>query len=374
MLIKNLLLYKTSGEFQIGDLACSGKIFVEPTLFNQENVLDGSGLYAIPGLIDLHLHGALGGDASDGSLSSLEKMARYELTQGVTSICPTTMTLPVSDLKKAMKTIGEAKKNFGERSARILGINMEGPFISSKKKGAQKEENILPPSLEIFRELNEASGNNIKLVDLAPEIEGALQFIEATKNETRLSLAHTKANYVEALKAFQAGARQVTHLFNAMPPFHHREPGLIGAALDSPDVKCELICDGVHCHEAAVRASFKMFGYERLILISDSMRATGLADGQYNLGGQEVNVQGNEARLKDGTIAGSVTNLMSCVKKAVAFGIPLAHAIYSASTNPALALGLENKFGSLEPGTVADFVLLDGDLNIKAVYKEGKLV
>lgn len=374
MLIKNLKIYTKDAKFVNGKLAFADGIFVDENSLTDSEVIDGEGLYAIPGLVDLHLHGALGGDASDGSVQALEQMAAYELYQGVTSICPATMTIPFDELKCAVQNINKFARTVNAKCSRIIGINMEGPFISPKKKGAQKAEDILKADVKTFRELNEASGKFIKLVDLAPEMDGALEFIDQVKDEVRVSLAHTNANYDEASRAFANGAKHVTHLFNAMPSLHHREPGVIGAAFDNTDVKCELIVDGVHSHPAVVRASFAMFGYERIILISDSMRAAGLADGEYTLGGQKVIVKGNEARLEDGTIAGSVTNLMNCLRKAVSFGIPLGQAVYSASTNPAIALGMDDKIGSLEKGKIADFVLLDKDLQIKAIYLAGNKI
>lgn len=374
MLIKNLKIYTKDAKFVNGKLAFADGIFVDENSLTDSEVIDGEGLYAIPGLVDLHLHGALGGDASDGSVQALEQMAAYELYQGVTSICPATMTIPFDELKCAVQNINKFARTVNAKCSRIIGINMEGPFISPKKKGAQKAEDILKADAKTFRELNEASGKFIKLVDLAPEMDGALEFIDQVKDEVRVSLAHTNANYDEASRAFANGAKHVTHLFNAMPSLHHREPGVIGAAFDNTDVKCELIVDGVHSHPAVVRASFAMFGYERIILISDSMRAAGLADGEYTLGGQKVIVKGNEARLEDGTIAGSVTNLMNCLRKAVSFGIPLGQAVYSASTNPAIALGMDDKIGSLEKGKIADFVLLDKDLQIKAIYLAGNKI
>ncbi|MCQ2359401.1 MAG: N-acetylglucosamine-6-phosphate deacetylase [Phascolarctobacterium sp.] len=374
MLIKNLKIYTIDGSFRDGELAVANGIFVQASSQQNEEIFDGQGLYAIPGLVDLHLHGALGGDASDGFMKALEKMASYELSQGVTSICPTTMTIPLGELKVAIRTIKEFANKNVHHASRILGINMEGPFISPVKKGAQKEQDILKADVGIFQELNDECGGMIKLVDLAPEMDGSLEFIVSVKDKVRISLAHTNASYEEASKAFAIGAKHVTHLYNAMPPLHHREPGVIGAAFDSADVKCELIVDGVHSHPSVVRASFALFGYERIILISDSMRATGLADGEYTLGGQKVVVKGNEARLEDGTIAGSVTNLMNCLRKAVQFGIPLGQAVYSASTNPAIALGVDDELGSLDVGKIADFVLLDEDLNIKAVYLAGEKI
>ena len=225
----------------------------------------------------------------------------------------------------------------------------------------------------MFRRVQEQANGLFKLCDLAPELPGAMQTIEELSGEVRISLAHTEADYDTACEAFRRGARQVTHLFNAMPPFSHRAPGVIGAAFDSENVAVELIADGVHIHPSVVRAVFTLFG-GRVILISDSMMATGLEDGEYSLGGQAVTVRGNLATLHDGTIAGSATNLMDCVRSAVRMGIPLGQAVQAASTNPARALGIEHDYGSLEAGKLANVVLLDDELNIHTILLRGRML
>ena len=209
--------------------------------------------------------------------------------------------------------------------------------------------------------------------DLAPELPGSMETIDELAGEVRISIAHTTADYDTACEAFKHGARQVTHLYNAMPPFSHRAPGVIGAAFDNDNVAVELIADGVHVHPSVVRATFRLFE-NRVILISDSMMATGLDDGEYSLGGQAVTVRGNLATLHDGTIAGSATNLMDCVRSAVKMGVPLGQAIHSASTNPARAIGVEHDYGSLEPGKLANVLLLDEELNIHTILLRGRML
>ena len=336
----------------------------------EDDVIDGEGCFAIPGLIDIHFHGCAGADFCDADLDGLERMAEYEASVGVTSICPASMTVSEEELHKIMKTAAAYENKKG---ARLVGINMEGPFINEAKKGAQAAENIRLCDESLYRTLQAESGNLIKLVDVAPETEGAMEFIEAIKDEVVISIAHTTADYDTAGLALEKGASHVTHLYNAMPAFSHREPGVVGAARDHENCRVELICDGIHIHPSVVRATFAMFGAERIILISDSMRATGLEDGQYTLGGQDVYVKGTRATLKDGTIAGSVTNLMECLKTAVLeMGIPLEDAVACATMNPAKEIGIYDQCGSITPGKRADLVLLDQDLNVKEVYVGGE--
>lgn len=265
------------------------------------------------------------------------------------------------------------QKGWQPGHASLVGINMEGPFISAEKKGAQAAAYIRLCDAGLFRRLQKASGNLIKLVDIAPETEGALDFIDALKDEVTISLAHSAANYDIALEAYKRGARHVTHLYNAMPPFTHRAPGIVGAALDSPQCMAELICDGVHIHPSTVRAAFRMFGDDRLILISDSMRAAGMKDGSYTLGGQAVSVKGKFATLvSDGTLAGSVTNLMDCMRTAVKeMQLPLESMVACATANPAKAIGIYDRYGSISAGKIANLVLLDHDLNIKRIIING---
>lgn len=333
-------------------------------------IIDGEGCFAIPGLVDIHFHGCMGVDFCDADKEAIAKMAEYEASVGVTSICPATMTIAEEELHKVMKAAGEYRSQNG---AKLVGINMEGPFISEKKKGAQAAANIRPCDIGLFQKFQAEAKGLIRLVDIAPECENAMEFIDAFKDEVVISIAHTAADYKTASKAFQRGARHVTHLYNAMPPFHHRDPGVIGAAFDADACRVELICDGVHIHPAAVRAAFAMFGAENVILISDSMRATGLKDGMYTLGGQDVFVKGKNATLRDGTLAGSVTNLMECMKTAVKeMGIPLEQAVACVSENPAKEIGIYDACGSISKGKAADLVLLDKELNVKGIYIEGK--
>ena len=334
---------------------------------------DASGCYIIPGLTDLHFHGCMGRDFSDADPEGLEIMARYELSRGVTQICPAGMTLLEEQLTRVCQVAAD-HRDANKPGAELCGVNLEGPFLSRAKKGAQNGDWLHAPDVAMLRRLMAASRGLVKLVSVAPEEPGAMEFIEAVEGEVTVSLAHTTADYDTAMEAFRLGARQVTHLFNAMPPFSHRAPGVVGAALDTPICNVELICDGVHIHPSVVRAVFKMFGYKRVILISDTMRAAGMSDGDYTLGGQAVKVKGKLATLADGTIAGSVTNLMNCMRTAVSFGIPLEDAVWAAAVNPARAIGIFSRMGSLEPGKRANVVVLDQNLELKDVFFRGELV
>ncbi len=364
---------------RVFDLA---KGFVERPLFIENGRLcesgggpayEAAGYIILPGLIDLHIHGCMGADFSDGNPQGLRAIVQYQLSRGVTQICPSVMTLPPGQILEICRMAAAYSRKL-EPGARLCGIHLEGPFLSPSKKGAQNGEWLRLPDLSLLEAWMEESGGLCKLISIAPELPGALEFITRAKGRIRVSLAHTEADYDTALASFQAGASQVTHLFNAMPPFSHRAPGVVGAAADWPDCMVELVADGVHLHPAMVRAVFKLFGPERVILVSDSMRAAGMPPGDYDLGGQAVHVQGNRATLEDGTLAGSTTDLMGCLRAAAAMGIPLFQAARAAAYNPAKALGLEKEFGSLENGKIADMVVLDQNLDIKAVLQEGRIV
>lgn len=345
---------------------------------DREEILDGNGMYAIPGLIDLHFHGCMGDDFCDGSRDAIARIAEYEASVGVTAIAPATMTLPVGELEAILRVAAEYKKGpHSRKEADLVGINMEGPFISRVKKGAQDERNILPCDVSICERFLEASEGLVKFIGIAPEeSQDAIPFIEAVRDRVNVSLAHTNADYDTAMAAFAAGANHAVHLYNAMPPFTHRAPGVIGAVYDSRHVMAEIICDGVHIHPSVVRATFEMMGEDRMILISDSMRAAGMPDGTYTLGGLDVNVTGNRATLAlDGAIAGSVTNLMDCMKTAVkTMNMPLETAVACATINPARSLGIEDDYGSLQPGKKAHIVLMDQELNVQKVIKDGELL
>lgn len=333
--------------------------------------VDAEGCYVIPGLTDLHFHGCAGADFSDGDAGGLSAMAEYELSRGVTQICPAGMTLPPERIAALCAMAAEYRQN-ARSGAALVGVNLEGPFLSRAKKGAQNAAYLRDPELALLEEWRACANGLLKLVTVAPELPGALDFIRGCAGRVRVSIGHTTADYETACSAFEAGARQVTHLYNAMPPLAHREPGVIGAAADAPDVMCELICDGVHVHPAAVRAAFRLFGAERMLLISDTMRAAGLGDGDYILGGLAAHVAGDRATLADGTLAGSVTDLMECLRRAVSFGVPLADAVAAAAVNPARVLGVDADYGTLDAGKVANFCLLDETLSLKRVFFRGQ--
>lgn len=369
MIIKNAKVFTEDNNFNVQDIFIEGEHFTNDTTAGE--VIDASELYAIPGLTDVHFHGCVGYDFCDGTPQAIRAISAYQGRNGVTQICPATMTLAKEELVEIAKNARAFKNDEG---AILCGINMEGPFLSLAKKGAQNGEYIHVPDFDMYRTIQDASGGLIKLVDIAVEEPGAMEFIDEVKDEVVISIAHTAANYEEAKEAFAHGAKHVTHLYNAMTGFTHREPGVVGAAADDAVCKAELICDGVHIHPAVVRTTFKMFTDDRIVLISDSMMATGMQDGEYSLGGQAVTVKGNLATLHDGTIAGSATNLLDCVKVAVKeMGIPLESAIKAAAVNSAKAIGIYDQYGSITPGKVANVVLLDKELNLKAVIIKGKV-
>jgi len=350
------------------DLCFSGSRIVSDAACGE--MLDVSGCYVIPGLTDLHFHGCVGADFSDGDPTGLEKMAEYMLSRGITQICPASITLPMAQLKKVC--ILAAQYAASESGSWLCGINMEGPFLSEEKKGAQNGDWLRVPDLSMFEELYDISGGLVKMVTVAPELPGAMQFIREASRKAVVSIGHTKADYETAAAAFAAGAREVTHIFNAMPPMNHRDPGVIGAAVDCPCCMAELICDGIHIHPSVIRTIFRMFGTGRIVMISDTMRAAGMPDGKYTLGGLPVTVSGLRAELEDGTLAGSVTDLMRCMQNAVSFGIPLEDAVRAAAVNPAKILGIDDEVGSLEAGKLANLSVLDQSLDLKYVFYQGK--
>lgn len=367
MIIRGGSVYQEDKCFAERDLYIENGIIVENLEQVSDNhVINAEGLLILPGLIDIHSHGAVGHDFSDGNLEGIRQILAYQLSHGITSYCLTSMSVSKKDLLQAFQCVKDWRDE--NSLAHIAGINMEGPFLNASKKGAHREDCILPPDLELFRECNSACGNITRLITLAPEIEGALELILELKNDIVVSLGHSAADYQTAKAAFHAGASHVTHLFNAMSPFGHRDPGLIGAATEEQNCMVELICDGVHVHESMIRAAFQLFP-DRIVLISDSMRATGMNDGTYNLGGQQVTVSSGHAMLSDGTIAGSVLNLYDCMKKAVFFGIPLEEAIAAATMNPAKSIGIYHLTGSLTPGKRADVIIVDKKLNLLQVLR-----
>lgn len=393
MIIKNIKIYTDEKEFKDGQIVIKDGRIAEVDVAGTEDceakavpaassesgdageeIVDGEGAYAIPGLIDLHFHGCMGHDFCDGTIEAIREIARYEASVGVTAIAPATMTLPVDELTHIL-AVGAEYKRTAVDGADLVGVNMEGPFISKVKKGAQDAHNIIPCDVNICRQFLDASEGLVKFIGIAPEDNpNACEFIQAVRDRVRVSLAHTNADYDSAMAAFNAGASHAVHLYNAMPAYTHRAPGVIGAVADSEHVDAEMICDGIHLHPAVVRATFKMLGSDRIVLISDSMRATGMRDGRYLLGGLEVDVVGNRATLvSDGALAGSATNLMDCMRVVVKqMHIPLETAVACATINPARSLGIDDQYGSITPGKKANVVLLDADMNLRAVIKDGK--
>lgn len=372
MIIKNVLKYTEEKRFEENNICIQNGVFTGSEVEDEE-VIDGEGCYAIPGLVDIHFHGCVGYDFCDGTREAIEKIAEYQAINGITTIVPATMTLSEEELIQIMRNAGTYECKEG---AILAGINMEGPFISEAKKGAQAATHIRKPDIALFQQLQKEANGLIKIVDIAPEEVGAMEFIQNLKDKVHISFAHTTASYEIAKKGYDLGACHATHLYNAMPPFNHREPGVIGAARDSEHVKVELICDGIHIHPSVVRATFEMFGDDRVVMISDSMRATGLTDGEYTLGGQAVKVVGKLATLvSDGAIAGSATNLMDCLRTAVLeMQIPLECAVACTTMNPAKSVGIYEQYGSITEGKVGNVVLLNKDLSVKAVVVRGKRI
>lgn len=395
MIIRNVKIYTEENGFKPGFVVTDDKR-IEVVCFKDspdyerliqmnfdlvaDNCLDGKGAYLIPGMIDIHLHGCKGYDFCDGSLEAIEQIMAYQASIGVTTVVPATMTLPVEQLEKILTQLAvfHEKKACGEYEicADLAGINMEGPFISETKRGAQKADYIRKADVELFRRFMRAADGLIKYIGVAPEIEGAVDFIQEIREEVKVTVAHSNAGYTKAKVAFEAGALHVTHLYNGMKEYSHREPGVIGAVYDCKDVEAELICDGIHVHPAVIRATFDMLGKERIIFISDSIRAAGMQPGEYELGGQKVEVKSDRVTISGTeTIAGSVINLPDAFRYAVKeVGIPLEEAVICVTKNPALSLGIYEERGSVSVGKRADLLLLNEELVIAGVIKNGHLL
>jgi len=338
-------------------------------------VIEGKDKYIVPGYIDIHVHGGGGSDVMDGDYEAINQIAIAHSHFGTTSFLPTTMTMSKDKIIRSLRSICGAVKK-GTAGAEILGIHMEGPYINPEKKGAQKEDEIKKISIEEFLEFNQASGNLIRLVTIAPEMPGAIDFIRWLHQQGIIvSVGHSNATYQQVQEGIQAGLSHVTHIFNAMRGLHHREPGVVGAALSSPKLIVEMIADGIHLHPIVLKMLTQIKENKKLVLITDAMRAAGMPEGVYELGGQEVTVDKGQARLKDGTLAGSMLTMDKAVKNLVTkVGIQLPKAIQMASYNPAKSIGINGKKGSLEPGKDADIVILNKNLETELTIVAGKIV
>lgn len=336
--------------------------------------VDLEGFYLLPGLIDIHIHGSIGHDIMDSSFEAINSISDYLAQNGITSFLATTMSESFQRIENAVLKV-KACMDIGTSGAQLLGIHMEGPYFSKQYKGAQNDKFFSLPSVEQFKKLQTISGNNIKIVSIAPEIENALDFIKeiSSINSAVVSIGHTGADYDTCIEAIQRGASHATHLFNGMSPLNHRSPGVIGAVLEK-ELSSELICDGIHIHPCIIKLMYKLLGSSKIVLISDAMRACGLKDGTYELGGNDVLVKSGVARTFDGNIAGSTSTLFQCVKKAIQIGIKPEDAFKMASINPAGVIGLDNFKGSIREGKDADFIITDKNFNLINTIIRGRAV
>ena len=373
MFFKNARIYCSDFQFHNGAFEVKSGRFgsILPDAVPAD-AIDLQGATVIPGLVDVHNHGNSGVDFCDGDYEGLKIMAGYLLRNGITSFAPTSMTLPYESLDQAFRTAQKFAQEASTGCARMMGIHMEGPYFSEKKKGAQNAAYLKNPDFKGFKALYDNCGGLIRIVDVAPELPGAEEFVKQASQLCTVSVAHTDSDYDHAKAAFDAGATHLTHLFNAMPGIHHRNPGVIPAAVENPNVRAELIGDGLHVHPATMRMAFSAFGKERIVLISDALRCCGMPDGEYELGGQQVFLANSIAKLADGTIAGSASNLMRCMRNLINFGIPEEDAIRTATYNPACALGAEQEVGSIREGLLADFVVCTPDYASIRVFLGGQ--
>lgn len=371
MLFKNGRVFTGEKFEKVSVRVLDGKITqVEPDLFEEaeEEIVDLGDDLLIPGFIDLHTHGCIGYDFSTATKEEIDKMCEFYLSKGITSVAGTTMTMGYEDYKKAAAVIGDYMDSVENHN--LIGINMEGPFLSVEKKGAHDPQYIIDASQEKMDELNDLAHGHFLIVDIAPERPGAIDFIKKNSKDYVISVAHTTANYEKAMEAFEAGATEVTHLFNAMNGLGHRDPGVPGAAF-AAGANVEMICDGIHIHPTVMRMVHRMFK-EHLLVISDSMSAAGLQDGEYVLGGLPVFVKEGKATLENGTIAGSTTDLLTELGVWMdVCGLSMEEILPCMTINQARAVRMADQIGSIEVGKAADLVVISEKRDIRAVYKNG---
>ena len=372
MILKNVCFYNEIFEKEVADFRIENGEITEIGIIDEDG-RDMSGMTALPGFVDIHIHGGNGGDFSDASKEANDKISSYLAKHGVTSFCGTTMTLDNQSLTDIVKC-GRAYAG-NEAGAKLVGINLEGPFISYDKKGAQNGAFVRAGTVDEFNQLFKDSGEMVKLITIAPEAFESEAFIKEVSKKCAVSIGHTSANSDETQRAIHLGAKHTTHLYNAMTGMTHREAGVVGTVMDNENVMCELICDGGHVCPAVVRNTFRILGENRVCVISDSMRGAGFGAGEFDLGGQTAYVyeNGKYAVLEDGTIAASITNVFDEFKNLLDFGIDFKTALKSCTINPAKAIGLDAKIGSLAPNKCADIVFVDEKLELKEVYINGKL-
>ena len=373
MFYKNARIFCPDFRFRSGAFEVKDGVF--GTVLPEEvpaDAVDLQGATVIPGLVEVHSHGNSGADFSDGDYEGLKKMAAYFASCGVTSFAPASMTLPYDILEKAFATAKQLVEEDAEGLSVLRGIQMEGPYFSYKKRGAQNPDYLKEPDFEGFQALYDGCGGLIRIVDVASELPGAVEFAEKASKLCTVSIAHTDSDYDHAKAVYDAGATHLTHLYNAMPPIHHRNPGVIPAAAENPKVQAEIICDGYHIHPASVRLAFSIFK-NRIVLVSDSGRCAGMEEGsKFELGGQDAWLRGGVARLADGTIACSASNLWTCLHNAISWNVPEEEAVRAATYNPALSIGAEKIVGTIESGKRADFIVCDNTYTHKRVFLKGK--
>ena len=373
MFYKNARIFASDFQFHTGAFeVVDGKFGVILPEEIPADAIDLKGATVIPGLIDVHSHGNSGADFSDGDYEGLKAMAAYFVKVGVTSFVPASMTLPYDVLSKAFANAKKFNQEAPTGLSVLRGIQMEGPYISYAKRGAQNPDYLRKPDFDGFKKLYDDCGGLVRIVDIAPELPGASAFVAKAKNLCTVSIAHTDADYDQAKAAVDAGVTHLTHLYNAMPGIHHRNPGVIPACAENENVQAEIICDGYHIHPASVRLAFSLFK-NRMILVSDSGRCAGQPEGyRFDLGGQMAQIRGGVAKLVGSeTIACSASNLWTCLNNAITWGVPEEEAVRAATYNPACAIGADKVVGSIETGKVADFLVCSKNYTGKRIFLAG---